>query len=86
MLLAAFKCRMTEIELSWGDRPDGTVYSNCKQALQERIKQLESSDSKHYRYRGGPITLVEVTQELFDKIEKTGIYSTLRNDDPGEIK
>ena len=66
---AVYRVEMLESEAGWGQRPDGFIYGATKADVEKALKRV--ADTAEYSCYSRPcsdIVLVEVTEELYDKV------------------
>lgn len=79
MIKAAYRVEWTEYERGWGQRPDGVSYYATKELADKCIREYDEKYNNEdevpdcYTKAGSP-KLVEVDQELYDRIVDAGIH------------
>lgn len=81
---ALYAVSYTEYERGWGQRPDGTSYHRNEEEAKAFVKGIHRDRSgaapDEYTNADGPPQLVEVSEELYEHVQKNGNYWSFMND------
>lgn len=69
-MFAVYTIVWTEFERGWGQRPDGISYHKSKEEADAFKIKTEAFGNAECFSRGTTPTLIEVTQEWYDKTQK----------------